>query len=149
MLVLSRSKNESINIGDEVTIVVIEVRGDKVRLGIEAPPHVPVHRREVYEAICGYHRQQGFSEVAPPTPDMTPCSAAPAATACAAQPRSAVNPVVEAPPVRDGLCCPSCGSDAVDVARIKAAYQGRELVRRRQCTICGHEFHTIERVELL
>jgi len=51
MLVLSRKKNESIKIGDEITIVVVEVRGDKVRLGIEAPIDVPVHRAEIYDAI--------------------------------------------------------------------------------------------------
>ena len=51
MLVLSRKKNESIVINDDVKIVVVEIRGDKVRLGIEAPKEVPVHRNEVYEAI--------------------------------------------------------------------------------------------------
>jgi carbon storage regulator len=51
MLVLSRKKNESIVINDDITIVVVEIRGDKVRLGIEAPKEVPVHRREVYDAI--------------------------------------------------------------------------------------------------
>lgn len=51
MLVLSRKKNESIVINDNITIVVVEVRGDKVRLGIEAPKDVPVHRKEIYEAI--------------------------------------------------------------------------------------------------
>ena len=51
MLVLSRKKNESIVINDEITIVVVEIRGDKVRLGVEAPKEVPVHRREVFEAI--------------------------------------------------------------------------------------------------
>ena len=51
MLVLSRKKNESIIINDDITIVVVEIRGDKVRLGVEAPKEVPVHRREVYEAI--------------------------------------------------------------------------------------------------
>jgi carbon storage regulator len=51
MLVLSRKKNESIIISDDITVTVIEIRGDKVRLGIEAPKHVTVHRREVYEAI--------------------------------------------------------------------------------------------------
>lgn len=51
MLVLSRKKNESIVINDDITIVVVEIRGDKVRLGIEAPKEVPVHRNEVYEAI--------------------------------------------------------------------------------------------------
>ncbi len=51
MLVLSRKKNESIVINDDITIVVVEIRGDKVRLGVEAPMDVPVHRREVYDAI--------------------------------------------------------------------------------------------------
>ncbi len=51
MLVLSRKKNESIIIDDQITITVVEIRGDKVRLGIEAPREVPIHRSEVYEAI--------------------------------------------------------------------------------------------------
>jgi carbon storage regulator len=51
MLVLSRKKNESIIIDDHITVTVVEIRGDKVRLGIEAPKEVTVHRREVYEAI--------------------------------------------------------------------------------------------------
>jgi len=51
MLVLSRKKNESIVINDDISIVVVEIRGDKVRLGVEAPKEVPVHRREVYDAI--------------------------------------------------------------------------------------------------
>lgn len=51
MLVLSRKKGEKIVISDVVTVVVIEIRGDKVRLGIEAPPEVSVHRQEVYDAI--------------------------------------------------------------------------------------------------
>jgi len=51
MLVLSRRKDESIMIGDDVEIVIVNIRGDKVRLGITAPKHIPVHRREIYEAI--------------------------------------------------------------------------------------------------
>jgi carbon storage regulator len=51
MLVLSRKKNESIVINDDITIVVVEIRGDRVRLGVEAPKEVPVHRREVFDAI--------------------------------------------------------------------------------------------------
>jgi len=51
MLVLSRKKNESIVINDDITIVVVEIRGDKVRLGVEAPKEVPLHRREVFDAI--------------------------------------------------------------------------------------------------
>lgn len=51
MLVLTRHRNESIYIGDDVVITVVEIRGDKVRLGVEAPKSVPVHRQEVFEAI--------------------------------------------------------------------------------------------------
>lgn len=51
MLVLSRKRNESIIINDNIVITVVEIRGDKVRLGVEAPKEVPVHRREVYDAI--------------------------------------------------------------------------------------------------
>ncbi|MEX1111957.1 MAG: carbon storage regulator CsrA [Candidatus Andersenbacteria bacterium] len=51
MLVLSRKKDEKIIIGDSITLMVIEIRGDKVRLGIEAPKEVSVHREEVYLAI--------------------------------------------------------------------------------------------------
>ena len=51
MLVLSRHRDECIMIGDDVVITVVDIRGDKVRLGIEAPKDVPVHRQEVYEAI--------------------------------------------------------------------------------------------------
>ena len=51
MLVLSRKKNESIVIDDDITIVVVEIRGDKVRLGVEAPKEIPVHRQEVFDAI--------------------------------------------------------------------------------------------------
>lgn len=51
MLVLSRKKDERIIIDNKIEIVVVEIRGDKVRLGIEAPKEVPVHRKEVHEAI--------------------------------------------------------------------------------------------------
>lgn len=51
MLVLQRKKGERIRIGDDITVIVVEVRGDKVRLGIEAPKDVPVHRDEVFQAI--------------------------------------------------------------------------------------------------
>src|SRR5436189_6364974 len=59
MLVLSRKKNESIVINNDITIVVVEIRGDKVRLGVEAPKEVPVHRREVYEAIHRHNNMPG------------------------------------------------------------------------------------------
>jgi carbon storage regulator len=51
MLVLSRQRDESIVIGDDIIITVVDIRGDKVRLGITAPTSVPVHRKEVYNAI--------------------------------------------------------------------------------------------------
>jgi carbon storage regulator len=51
MLVLSRQKDETIMIGDDIEITIVDIRGDKVRLGISAPSAVPVHRKEVYDAI--------------------------------------------------------------------------------------------------
>ena len=51
MLVLSRQRDEVIKIGDDIEITVVDIRGDKVRLGITAPKEVQVHRKEVYEAI--------------------------------------------------------------------------------------------------
>ena len=51
MLVLSRKKQEQIMIGESIIITVVDIRGEKVRLGIEAPSDIPVHRREVYDAI--------------------------------------------------------------------------------------------------
>lgn len=57
MLVLSRQRDESIIIGDNVIVTIVDVRGDKVRLGIEAPREVSVHRREVYEAIQRENQQ--------------------------------------------------------------------------------------------
>ena len=65
MLVLSRKKNESIVINNDITIVVVEIRGDKVRLGVEAPKEVPVHRREVYDAI---KRNAAVQSAAPTLP---------------------------------------------------------------------------------
>ena len=64
MLVLSRKKNESIVINDDITIVVVEIRGDKVRLGVEAPKEVPVHRREVFDAIHRNENSAGNSRAA-------------------------------------------------------------------------------------
>jgi len=51
MLVLSRHREEAIMVGDDVEIVVVDIRGDKVRLGVNAPPRVAVHRKEIYESI--------------------------------------------------------------------------------------------------
>ena len=58
MLVLSRKKNESIVIDDTIIITVVEIRGDKVRLGIQAPKEIPVHRSEVHAAIQNELLQQ-------------------------------------------------------------------------------------------
>jgi carbon storage regulator len=51
MLVLSRQRDETIMIGDDVEVTIVDIRGDKVRLGINAPSEIPVHRKEVYDAI--------------------------------------------------------------------------------------------------
>jgi carbon storage regulator len=57
MLVLSRHRDESIMIGDDIVVTIVDIRGDKVRLGIEAPSDIPVHRQEVYEAIQRENRK--------------------------------------------------------------------------------------------
>jgi carbon storage regulator len=62
MLILARKLNEQIRIFDDIVITVIEVAGGKVRLGVEAPRSVPVHREEVYQAI----REEGAAQAAPP-----------------------------------------------------------------------------------
>ena len=51
VLILSRKRDQCIVIGDKVVVTVVDIRGDKVRLGIEAPEEIPVHRQEVYDAI--------------------------------------------------------------------------------------------------
>jgi carbon storage regulator (csrA) len=78
MLVLSRKKNESIVIDERIVITVIEIRGDKVRLGIEAPRDVAIHRHEIYESLKRMH-QDGELQAAPdvPVPDRTVNEAAP------------------------------------------------------------------------
>jgi carbon storage regulator len=57
MLVLSRQRDESIMIGDNVQVTIVDIRGDKVRLGIIAPAEIPVHRKEVYDAIQQENRK--------------------------------------------------------------------------------------------
>ena len=76
MLVLSRKKDESIVINNDITIVVVEIRGDKVRLGVEAPKEIPVHRREVFEAIARGE----------PVSDSLPADSVPATLPSAADP---------------------------------------------------------------
>ena len=68
MLVLSRQKDETIMIGDDIEITIVDVRGDKVRLGITAPREISVHRREVYDAIQR-EKAQGKREEKPDKPD--------------------------------------------------------------------------------
>jgi carbon storage regulator len=67
MLVLSRKKNESIVIDDRIVLTVVEIRGDKVRLGIEAPRDVPIHRSEVYESI----QRSNQENAATPQPEVS------------------------------------------------------------------------------
>ncbi len=62
MLVLTRKKNESIIINDNIVVTVVDIRRDKVRLGFDAPKEVPIHRREVYEAI---KRSEAESDIRP------------------------------------------------------------------------------------
>ena len=74
MLVLSRQRDESIIIGDNVVVTIVDVRGDKVKLGIEAPREISVHRREVYEAIQRENRQAALlkpedAQLLPPSTD--------------------------------------------------------------------------------
>ena len=74
MLVLSRQRDETIMIGDDIEVTVVDIRGDKVRLGITAPKEISVHRKEVYDAIKRENRAaaqvkpedlSGFGKVAP------------------------------------------------------------------------------------
>jgi carbon storage regulator len=66
MLVLSRKRDEQIVIGGNIVITVIDVRGDKVRLGIQAPQDIPVHRQEIYEALEREARRAAAIAPAPP-----------------------------------------------------------------------------------
>ncbi len=59
MLVLSRQRDETIVIGDDIEITIVDIRGEKVRLGISAPAHIAVHRKEVYDAIRRESRASG------------------------------------------------------------------------------------------
>lgn len=57
MLVLTRKRDESIIIGDDIKIIVVDVRGDQVKIGIDAPRHIPVHREEIYKEIQEENRR--------------------------------------------------------------------------------------------
>jgi carbon storage regulator len=67
MLVLSRKKGETIVIGDNIIVTVVEIAGDKVRLGFEAPKEVTIHRREIYDKIP---HPLGIEEISPPNIDL-------------------------------------------------------------------------------
>lgn len=72
MLVLSRHRDESIMIGDNIVITVVDIRGDKVRLGVDAPSDVPVHRQEIYEAIQRENRKVVSNDQLKPPPAFRP-----------------------------------------------------------------------------
>lgn len=74
MLVLSRQRDESIIIGDNIVVTVVDIRGDKVRLGIEAPPEISVHRREVYEAIQREKKEKAMQTSPPRAQGTSPSS---------------------------------------------------------------------------
>ena len=74
MLVLSRQRDETIMIGDDVKITVVDIRGDKVRLGITAPRHIQVHRQEVYDAIKRERQFKSPSDSSEDSSDSSPDS---------------------------------------------------------------------------
>lgn len=71
MLVLSRQLDESIMIGDDIVLTIVDIRGDKVRIGIAAPTDIPVHRQEVYETIQRENMEAAFVEAAAAEPSTT------------------------------------------------------------------------------
>ena len=86
MLVLSRYRDESIYIGDDVVITVVDIRGDRVRIGVQAPSDVSVHRQEVYEAIKNGNGTKNGSqrESVPPVPKPMSASTVSATTSTVA-----------------------------------------------------------------
>src|SRR5687768_12628458 len=92
MLVLSRQRDETIMIGDDIEVTVVDIRGDKVRLGITAPREISVHRKEVYEAIRRENR--AAAQVKPE--DLTGIGGRPGGSAAAKPPQPKASP--EAPP---------------------------------------------------
>jgi carbon storage regulator len=83
MLVLSRQRDESIMIGDNIVVTIVDIRGDKVRLGINAPTEIPVHRQEIYEAIQRENQRasrvdpkdtRSLGRTSPPAKDRAPKS---------------------------------------------------------------------------
>lgn len=76
MLVLSRQRDETIMIGDDIEITVVDIRGDKIRLGISAPARIAVHRKEVYEAIKKENEQAAQNTALDVLPAVPPAGAA-------------------------------------------------------------------------
>ena len=76
MLVLSRYRDESIYIGDDIVITVVDIRGDRVRIGVQAPPDISVHRQEVYEAIKKENKEPGTAARKPEQSPVLPKSVA-------------------------------------------------------------------------
>src|SRR4029077_5120447 len=96
MLVLSRQRDETIMIGDDIEVTVVDIRGDKIRLGINAPQQVPVHRKEVYDAI---RRENRPAPQAKAEPAVIPAAAPAFVPKNAEQDRAAMS---MRPPHRDG-----------------------------------------------
>jgi carbon storage regulator len=78
MLVLTRKVGQEIRIGEDITVVVVRIQGDKVRLGIDAPPHVQIHREEVRRRLQA-EKGRGEAELSGSTPASAPKSAEPSA----------------------------------------------------------------------
>ncbi len=104
MLVLSRQRDETIMIGDEIEISVVDIRGDKVRLGISAPTRIAVHRKEVYEAIRKENAQAarlGASDLGSFAQTVRPGPAKRVTTAAGAPPNSPLNAITVRPTTHD------------------------------------------------
>jgi len=101
MLVLSRQRDETIMIGDDIEITIVDIRGDKVRLGITAPATIPVHRKEVYEAIQRENREAAklkMDDLTNLTPPNTPTRGPRPGGANPATPRPAAVPITRPNP---------------------------------------------------
>ena len=88
MLVLSRQRDETIMIGDDIELTIVDIRGDKVRIGIDAPTHIAVHRKEVYDAIKR-ENVQASAVVSLPDKIKFPKGARPPSTRLATKPTEA------------------------------------------------------------
>jgi carbon storage regulator len=92
MLVLSRQRDESIIIGDNVQVTIVDIRGDKVRLGIVAPSEISVHRKEVYDAIQRENKKAANAPVELPPGRASPVPAATPQNGVATVPTPGPNP---------------------------------------------------------